>query len=41
VSAKNKRFGMVKEFYRLSSIGATKATIDSPLGLSLLKLKEN
>jgi len=41
VSAKNKRFGMVKEFYRLSSIGATKATIDSPLGESLLKFKEN
>ncbi|RCH79462.1 hypothetical protein CU097_002332, partial [Rhizopus azygosporus] len=30
VSAKNKRFGIVKEFYRLSSEGATKATIDSP-----------
>ena len=41
VSAKNKRFGMVKEFYRLSSLGATKATLDSPLGLSMLSFKEN
>lgn len=41
VSAKNTRFGMVKEFYRLSALGATKATIDSPLGESLLKFKEN
>lgn len=40
VSAKNKRFGMVKEFYRLSSLGATKATLDSPLGKSMLVFKE-
>lgn len=40
VSAKNKRFGIVKEFYRLSSVGATKATIDSPSGKSLLQFKE-
>lgn len=40
VSAKNKRFGMVKEFYRLSSLGATKARVDSPLGKSMLIFKE-
>jgi hypothetical protein len=40
VSAKNKRFGLVKKFYRLSSIGATKASLDSPLGKSMLIFKE-
>ena len=40
VSAKNKRFGLVKEFYRLSELGATKTTLDSPLGKTLLVLKE-
>lgn len=40
VSAKNQRFGMTKEFYRLSSLGATKATLDSPLGKSMLRFKE-
>lgn len=40
VSAKNKRFGKVIEFYRLSSIGACKATIDSPLGRALINFKE-
>jgi len=34
VSAKNKKFGMVKQFYYLSSIGALSAPIDSPLGKS-------
>lgn len=34
ISAKNKKFGMVKHFYFLSSIGALNATIDSPLGKS-------
>lgn len=32
ISAKNKKFGLVKEFYRLSSIGALKAAPDSILG---------
>jgi hypothetical protein len=32
VSAKNKKFGMVKNFYRLSSLGALKADQDSVLG---------
>jgi hypothetical protein len=32
---------MTKEFYRLSSLGATKATLDSPLGKSMLLFKEN
>jgi hypothetical protein len=32
VSAKNKKFGMVKEFYRLSKMGAGKAEPDSVLG---------
>lgn len=41
VSAKNKRFGIIKQFYRLSSLGATKATLDSPLGKSMLSFKEN
>lgn len=40
VSAKNKRFGMIKEFYKLSSLGATKSTFDSPLGKSLLSFKD-
>ena len=34
VSAKNKKFGLVKQFYYLSSIGALKAPIDSVLGKS-------
>ena len=34
VSAKNKKFGMVKQFYYLSSIGALKAPEDSVLGKS-------
>ena len=34
VSAKNKKFGMVKHFYYLSSIGALSAPLDSPLGKS-------
>ena len=34
ISAKHKKFGMIKEFYHLSSIGALKAPIDSPLGKS-------
>lgn len=34
VSAKNKKFGMVKQFYYLSSIGALKASEDSVLGKS-------
>uniref|UniRef100_UPI0030E45EF8 LAGLIDADG endonuclease n=1 Tax=Daedaleopsis nitida TaxID=1140402 RepID=UPI0030E45EF8 len=34
VSAKNKKFGMVKQFYYLSSIGAVKAPEDSVLGVS-------
>lgn len=32
VSAKNKKFGMVKEFYRLSSLGALKATPNTVIG---------
>lgn len=31
---------MIKEFYRLSSIGATRATLDSVLGKSMLIFKE-
>ena len=34
LSAKNKKFGMVKQFYYLSSIGALKAPEDSVLGVS-------
>ena len=34
VSAKNKKFGLVKQFYYLSSIGAIKAPEDSVLGKS-------
>ena len=34
VSAKNKKFGLIKQFYYLSSIGALKATLDTPLGKS-------
>lgn len=34
VSAKNKKFGLVKHFYYLSSIGALNDPIDSPLGKS-------
>jgi len=40
VSAKNKKFGMVKQFYYLSSIGALKAPMDSPLGKSFLSFEE-
>ena len=36
VSAKNKKFGLVKQFYYLSSIGALKAPVDSPLGKSFI-----
>jgi len=36
VSAKNKKFGLVKQFYYLSSIGALKAQIESPLGKSFI-----
>lgn len=34
ISAKNKKFSLIKEFYHLSSIGALKAPVDSPLGKS-------
>ena len=34
VSAKNKKFGLVKQFYYLSSIGALSASEDSVLGRS-------
>ena len=34
VSAKNKKFGLVKQFYYLSSIGALSAPEDSVLGRS-------
>lgn len=40
VSAKNKKFGMVKHFYYLSSMGALSAPIDSPLGKSWLSFEE-
>lgn len=40
VSAKNKRFGLVKEFYRLINLGATKVPLDSALGKSLFAFKE-
>jgi uncharacterized protein (UPF0333 family) len=40
VSAKNKKFGMVKHFYYLSSIGALSAPVDSPLGKSVLSFEE-
>ena len=40
VSAKNKKFGMVKQFYYLSSIGALKAPMDSPLGKSVRSFEE-
>nr|YP_010977196.1 LAGLIDADG endonuclease [Daedaleopsis confragosa]WNZ34401.1 LAGLIDADG endonuclease [Daedaleopsis confragosa] len=36
VSAKNKKFGLVKQFYYLSSIGALKAQEDSVLGRSFI-----
>ena len=36
VSAKNKKFGLVKHFYYLSSIGALKAPEDSVLGRSFI-----
>ena len=37
ISAKNKKFGMVKQFYHLSSIGALNAPEDSVLGKSFLQ----
>jgi hypothetical protein len=40
VSAKNKKFGMVKEFYRLSKLGALKADPDSVLGKSFATFVE-
>ena len=40
VSAKNKKFGMVKQFYYLSSIGALKAYEDSVLGRSFSQFVE-
>lgn len=40
VSAKNKKFGMVKQFYYLSSIGALKASPDSELGKSYVQFVE-
>lgn len=40
VSAKNKKFGMVKQFYYLSSIGALKASPDSVLGKSYAQFVE-
>jgi hypothetical protein len=39
-SAKNKKFGMVKHFYYLSSIGALKAPVEEPLGKSFALFKE-
>jgi len=36
VSAKNKKFGLIKHFYYLSSIGALKSPIESPLGKSFV-----
>ena len=38
ISAKNKKFGMVKQFYHLSSIGALNAPEDSVLGKSFLQI---
>ena len=40
VSAKNKKFGMVKQFYYLSSIGALNAPEDSVLGRSFNQFVE-
>jgi hypothetical protein len=40
VSAKNKKFGLVKHFYYLSSIGALKSPIDSVLGRSFSSFEE-
>jgi len=40
VSAKNKKFGLVKQFYYLSSIGAINARADSPLGKSFIYFTE-
>jgi hypothetical protein len=37
VSAKNKKFGLIKHFYYLSSIGALKSPLDSPLGKSFVQ----
>jgi hypothetical protein len=37
VSAKNKKFGLVKEFYHLSSIGALNASENSVLGKSFIQ----
>ena len=40
VSAKNKKFGLVKQFYYLSSIGAINAPEDSVLGRSFNQFVE-
>lgn len=40
VSAKNKKFGLVKQFYYLSSIGALKASPESELGKSFVQFVE-
>nr|QNH92710.1 hypothetical protein [Wolfiporia cocos] len=40
VSAKHKKFGLVRQFYFLSSIGALKAPMDSVLGRSFTKFVE-
>lgn len=40
MSAKNKKFGMVKQFYYLSSIGALKAPADSVFGRSFIQFVE-
>jgi hypothetical protein len=37
VSAKNKKFGLIKQFYYLSSIGALKSPLESPLGKSFVQ----
>jgi hypothetical protein len=37
VSAKNKKFGLIKHFYYLSSIGALKSPLESPLGKSFVQ----
>ena len=40
VSAKNKKFGLVKHFYYLSSIGAINSPVDSVLGRSFTSFVE-
>jgi hypothetical protein len=37
VSAKNNKFGLIKHFYYLSSIGALKSPLESPLGKSFVQ----